>query len=81
MPHNLYLHSSLVQTRKIDRSFEGIRKAIKYNFIDTTIAFNMAFFVNAAILVLAGAAFYVNGYYHIAEIQDASNCSKKFSGV
>jgi len=72
MPHNLYLHSSLVQTRKIDRSFKGIKKAIKYNFIDTTIALNLAFFVNAAILILAAAAFYVNGYYNVAEIQDAS---------
>lgn len=72
MPHNLYLHSSLVQTRKIDRSFQGLKKAIKYNFIDTAIALNMAFFVNAAILVLAAAAFYTNGFYNVAEIQDAS---------
>jgi len=72
MPHNLYLHSSLVQTRQIDRSFKGIKKALKYNFIDTTIALNLAFFVNAAILVLAAAAFYVNGYFNVAEIQDAS---------
>lgn len=72
MPHNLYLHSSLVQTRKIDRSFQGLKKAIKYNFIDTVIALNMAFFVNAAILILAAAAFYTNGYFNVAEIQDAS---------
>ena len=72
MPHNLYLHSSLVQTRKIDRSFKGLKKAIKYNFIDTVIALNMAFFVNAAILILAAAAFYTNGFYNVAEIQDAS---------
>lgn len=80
MPHNLYLHSSLVQTRKIDRSFEGIKKAIKYNFIDTTIALNLAFFVNAAILVLAGAAFYVNGYHNVAEIQDASKLLEELFG-
>ncbi len=72
MPHNLYLHSSLVQTRMIDRSFKGIKKAIKYNFIDTVIALNLAFFVNAAILVLAATAFFVNGFYDVAEIQDAS---------
>ncbi|WP_017258085.1 Nramp family divalent metal transporter [Pedobacter arcticus] len=71
MPHNLYLHSSLVQTRKFDRSVSGIKEALKFNFIDTTIALNLAFFVNAAILVLAAAAFYVNGYHEVAEIQDA----------
>ncbi len=80
MPHNLYLHSSLVQTRKIDRTFKGITKAIRYNFIDTTIALNLAFFVNAAILVLAGSAFYVNGYYNIAEIQDASKLLENLFG-
>lgn len=72
MPHNLYLHSSLVQTRKIERTYRGLRAAIKFNFIDTTIALNLAFFVNAAILVLAAAAFYVNGFFNVAEIQDAS---------
>ncbi len=72
MPHNLYLHSSLVQTRKFDRTSKGIKNAIRMNFFDTTIALNMAFFVNAAILILAAAAFYVNGYFHVAEIQDAS---------
>lgn len=71
MPHNLYLHSSLVQTRKIDRSPKGIWQAIKFNFIDTAIALNMALFVNAAILILAAAAFYKNNYFEVAEIQDA----------
>jgi manganese transport protein len=71
MPHNLYLHSSLVQTRKFDRSDKGIKQALKYNFIDSTIALNLAFFVNAAILILAAATFYKNGLFHIAEIQDA----------
>jgi manganese transport protein len=71
MPHNLYLHSSLVQTRKIDRSDEGIRSALKFNFIDTTIALNLAFFVNAAILILAASAFFRNGYFQVAEINDA----------
>lgn len=71
MPHNLYLHSSLVQTRKFDRSKEGIKQALKYNFIDSTIALNLAFFVNAAILILAAATFYKVGMHEVAEIQDA----------
>jgi len=71
MPHNLYLHSSLVQTRKFDRSTAGIKQALKYNFIDSTIALNLAFFVNAAILILAAATFYKNGLFEVAEIQDA----------
>ncbi|MHB1177002.1 MAG: Nramp family divalent metal transporter [Daejeonella sp.] len=71
MPHNLYLHSSLVQTRKIERTGKGIKEALKYNLIDTTIALNLAFFVNAAILILAATAFYKNGLYEVAEIQDA----------
>ena len=71
MPHNLYLHSALVQTRKHDRSKEGIKSAIKFNFIDTTIALNMALFVNGAILVLAASAFYNTGLTEVSEIQDA----------
>lgn len=80
MPHNLYLHSSLVQTRKFDRTIKGMKKAIKFNLLDTTIALNLAFFVNAAILILAAAAFYVNGYFTIAEIQDASVLLEKLFG-
>jgi manganese transport protein len=71
MPHNLYLHSSLVQTRQITRTDEGIKTAIKFNLFDTVIALNLAFLVNAAILILAASAFFKNGYFHIAEIQDA----------
>lgn len=71
MPHNLYLHSSLVQTRKIDKSIKGIREAIKFNFIDTFIALNLALFVNAAILILAAAAFFNSGLTDVSEIQDA----------
>jgi manganese transport protein len=71
MPHNLYLHSSLVQTRKIERTAKGIKDSLKYNLIDTTIALNLAFFVNAAILILAATAFYKNGLFQVAEIQDA----------
>jgi manganese transport protein len=71
MPHNLYLHSSLVQTRRIDTSEKGIWTAIKYNFIDSAIALNAAFFVNAAILILAASTFFKAGMYEVADIQDA----------
>lgn len=71
MPHNLYLHSSLVQTRSIEKTETGIKDALKYNFIDSTIALNLAFFVNAAILILAATAFFKNGLFQVAEIQDA----------
>ena len=71
MPHNLYLHSSLVQSRKIDRSNKGILKAIRYNIVDSTIALNLAFFVNAAILILAAASFYENNLFSVGEIEDA----------
>ena len=57
MPHNLYLHSSLVQSRRIERTEKGIRAAIKYNTIDSAIALNLALFVNAAILILAASSF------------------------
>ena len=71
MPHNLYLHSSLVQTRRIERTPVGIKEAIRFNFIDTTFALNLALFVNAAILILAAAAFYTTGRTNVSEIQDA----------
>ena len=71
MPHNLYLHSSLVQTRQINRTEYGIKTAIKFNLFDTVIALNLAFVVNAAILILAATAFFKNGYFQVAEIQDA----------
>jgi len=71
MPHNLYLHSALVQTRKIQRTELGIKKAIKLNFIDSAIALNLAFFVNAAILVLAATVFYATGRTDVAEIKVA----------
>lgn len=71
MPHNLYLHSALVQTRKIERTEQGLRRAIKYNVIDSAIALNLALFVNAAILILAAAVFHRNGYQGVSEIQDA----------
>lgn len=71
MPHNLYLHSSLVQTRRFKRTPIDIKKAIKFNTIDSAIALNLALFVNAAILILSAATFYQNGEYGVAEIQDA----------
>ena len=71
MPHNLYLHSALVQTRKIQRDEKGIRLALKLNFIDSAVALNLAFLVNAAILILAAAVFFKTGRTDIAEIQDA----------
>jgi manganese transport protein len=58
MPHNLYLHTALVQSRKLQKDEESIRRAIRFNTIDTTIALGIAFFVNAAILVLAAMVFY-----------------------
>lgn len=81
MPHNLYLHSSLVQTRKFDRSKAGIKQALKYNFIDSTIALNLAFFVNAAILILAAATFHKNGFFEVAEIQDAHKLLEPLLGT
>jgi len=71
MPHNLYLHSSLVQTRKFTHDKKGIGKAIKFNFIDTTIALNLALFVNAAILILAASVFFKTGHHEIEDIVDA----------
>ncbi|MEK6780734.1 MAG: Nramp family divalent metal transporter [Bacteroidota bacterium] len=71
MPHNLYLHSSLVQTRRFDSSEKGIWTAIKYNFIDSAIALNAAFFVNSAILILAASTFFKAGLHEVSDIQDA----------
>lgn len=79
MPHNLYLHSALVQTRKIEKTPKGIKQALKFNFIDTALALNVAFLVNAAILVLAAAVFFKNGA-HVAEIKDAYKLLPGFLG-
>ena len=70
MPHNLYLHSALVQTRTVEQTEEGKRHACRYNFIDTVIALNAAFFVNAAILIVAASVFFKNGMV-VTEIQQA----------
>jgi manganese transport protein len=71
MPHNLYLHSALVQTRKIKSDHAGIKRALKYNLIDSTVALNLAFFVNAAILVLAASVFFSSGNTQVAKIEEA----------
>mgnify|MGYP003338032094 CR=1 FL=1 len=71
MPHNLYLHSSLVQTRRFGTNVTDKRRAIRFNILDSTIALNLAFFVNAAILILATSAFFRNGMFGVSEIQDA----------
>lgn len=71
MPHNLYLHSALVQTRKIAHTKEAIKQALKFNRIDTTIALNAAFFVNAAILILAASVFFNSGNTGVAELKEA----------
>jgi len=80
MPHNLYLHSSLVQTRRNRKDDEGIFTALKYNFIDSAIALNLAFFVNASILILAATVFFKNGYNNIVEIQDAHSMLQPLLG-
>ncbi|TSA85711.1 divalent metal cation transporter [Deinococcus detaillensis] len=71
MPHNLYLHSAIVNTRGYRRDQEGKREAIKFATWDSSIALTFAFFINAAILILAAAAFHYAGRTDIAEIQDA----------
>lgn len=80
MPHNLYLHSSLVQTRRNKKDDAGILTALKYNFIDSFIALNFAFFVNASILILAATVFFKNGYHDIVEIQDAHSMLQPLLG-
>ncbi len=80
MPHNLYLHSALVQTRKIDRTEKGIKQALKFNRIDSTIALNIAFLVNAAILILAATVFHKTGYSEVAEIKEAHRLLPAFLG-
>lgn len=71
MPHNLYLHSSIVQTRKYDENVAGKREAVRYAFVDSTIALSFALFINAAILIVAAATFHTSGHAEVAEIQDA----------
>ncbi|HSY20190.1 MAG TPA: Nramp family divalent metal transporter [Candidatus Acidoferrales bacterium] len=71
MPHNLYLHSSIVQTRKYEQTADGKREAIKFATIDSTLALMFALFINAAILIVSAATFHSHGRHDVAEIQDA----------
>src|SRR5438105_4487241 len=71
MPHNLYLHSSIVQTRKYEQSASGKAEAIKFATIDSTVALMFALFINAAILIVSAATFHTRGQHEVAEIQDA----------
>ena len=80
MPHNLYLHSALVQTRKINRTDKGIKQALKFSMIDTTVALNIAFLVNAAILILAATIFFKTGNSQVAEIKEAHRLLPGFLG-
>jgi manganese transport protein len=81
MPHNLYLHSSIVQTRKFAHTSEGKREAIKFATIDSTLALTFALFINAAILILAAAAFHWSGHREVAEIKDAYQLLSPTLGV
>jgi manganese transport protein len=81
MPHNLYLHSSIVQTRRYDLTASGKREAIKFATIDSTLALMFALFINAAILIVAAATFYTRGRNDIAEIQDAYKLLSPMLGV
>ena len=71
MPHNLYLHSSIVQTRQYEETPVGKREAVRFAFIDSTIALSFALFINAAILIVAAATFHNSGNAEVGEIQDA----------
>jgi manganese transport protein len=81
MPHNLYLHSSLVQSRAVDPSIEGKREACKMNLVDSVVALNAALFVNGAILVLAAAAFHRSGLHDVASLQEAHRLLEPLLGT
>jgi manganese transport protein len=81
MPHNLYLHSSIVQTRNFERTPEGKREAVKFATIDSSCALVFALFINASILILSAAAFHWNGHEDVAEIQDAYKLLSPALGV
>ncbi|HTF45247.1 MAG TPA: Nramp family divalent metal transporter [Terriglobales bacterium] len=81
MPHNLYLHSAIVQTRNFERTAAGKREAIRFSTIDSTVALSIALLVNAAILIVAAATFYRRGYNQVAEIQDAFKLLSPLLGV
>ena len=81
MPHNLYLHSSVVQTRRYDLTHEGRRQAIQFSVLDVVAALTIALFINAGILVLSAAAFHETGRQDVAEIQDAYRLLSPVLGV
>jgi len=81
MPHNLYLHSALVQSRRVQHTPAGIRSSIRFNTIDSFVALNGALLVNAALLVLAGATFFKARMFDIAEIQDAHRLLEPLLGL
>ena len=81
MPHNLYLHSSIVQTRKYEQHAAGKREAITFATIDSTVALMFALFINASILIVAAATFYTQGKHDVAEIQDAYKLLAPMLGV
>jgi manganese transport protein len=81
MPHNLYLHSSIVQTRAYERTDEGKKTAIKFATLDSTAALLLAFFINAAILIVAAASFHNSGYGDVADIMDAHKLLDPVLGV
>jgi manganese transport protein len=81
MPHNLYLHSSVVQTRKYEQTDSGKAEAIKFATIDSTVALMFALFINAAILIVAAATFHTHGRHDVAEIQDAYKLLSPMLGV
>jgi manganese transport protein len=81
MPHNLYLHSSIVQTRAFEHSEAGKRKAIKFATIDSTLALMFAFFINAAILIVSAATFHGTAYANVADINDAYKLLAPVLGV
>jgi manganese transport protein len=81
MPHNLYLHSSVVQTRNYERTPDGKRDAIKFSNIDSAVALTFALFVNAAILIVSAATFYRSGHGEVAEIGDAYQLLRPLLGV
>lgn len=81
MPHNLYLHSALVQSRKIIHTPAGIRAGLRFNLIDSLVALNGALFVNAALLLMAAATFFRSGYHNVAEIQEAHRLLEPILGA
>ncbi len=81
MPHNLYLHSSIVQTRKYEQTPAGKSEAIKFATLDSSIALMFALFINAAILIVSAATFYTSGQHEVAEIQDAYKLLSPTLGV